>query len=108
MASISEPLERRLRTAHRGELVDIVVELQTELTAPVAASRSEHFAAVEHDFASAGQHVRQFIRDHGGEVIGASWLAKAIRARVPAESVTELQFLDRVELIDLPHRLTRD
>jgi hypothetical protein len=110
MASISAPLERRLRSAEPGELVDIVVELQTETpaTAPADTPRAEHYSALEHHFASAGQHVRQFIRDRGGEVIGGSWLASAIRARVPAGSVTELQSLDRVELIDLPRSLTRD
>jgi hypothetical protein len=110
MASMSAPLERRLRSADPGELVDIVIELQTETPEAASAStpRSEHYAAVEHHFASAGQHVRQFIRDRGGEVIGSSWLTSAIRARVPAASVTELQSLDRVELLDLPRTLTRD
>ena len=110
MASISAPLERRLRSADPGELVDIVIELQTEMPEPASATapRGQHYAAVERRFASVGEHVRGFIRDHGGEVIGSGWLAGAIRARVPAQSVTGLQLLDRVELIDLPRRLTRD
>ena len=110
MARISAPLERRLRSADPGELVDIVIELQTETpdAAPAAASRPEHYSAAEHHFASAGQHVHQFVRDHGGEVIGSSWLAGAIRARVPAGSVSRLQSLDHVDLIDVPRALMRD
>jgi hypothetical protein len=110
MASITAPLERRLQTAEPGELVDIVLELQVETpqAPPPAAPRSQHYAAVEQQFADAGQHIRQFIRDHGGEVIAGSWLGSAIRARVPAASIAELQSLDRVELIDLPRALTRD
>jgi hypothetical protein len=110
MAGISASLERRLRTADPGELVDVVLELQTVMppAAKAGTPRSEHYAAVEQRFADAGQHVREFIRDRGGEVIGTSWLASAIRARVPAAAITELQALDRVALLDVPQSLTRD
>jgi hypothetical protein len=110
MAGISASLERRLQGADPDELVDVVLELQTETppAAPSGTSRSEHYAAVEGHFAAAGQHVRQFIRDRGGEVTGSSWLAGAIRARVPAASIAELQSLERVSLVDLPQTLTRD
>jgi hypothetical protein len=110
MASISASLERRLQGADPSELVDVVIELHTETppAAPSGTPRSEHYGAVEQHFADAGQHVRQFIRDRGGEVIGASWLASAIRARVPAASIADLQSLDRVSLVDLPQPLTRD
>ena len=107
---MSTVLENHLRTASPDDWIDVVLEVaepsSASLPAP-AADRSERIARTEQHFTASNQDVIQGIQNAGGEVIDKSWLSSAIKARIRADGIERLLSLDRVELIDLPRRLTR-
>lgn len=107
MAKITALLEKRLRHAAPGDLVDVVIEVTQSKPPAESSTKSERHAALERHFGVSTIEVTQLIQSVGGEVLGSSWLSSAIKARLPVESVERLGSLDDVELIDLPRQLTR-
>lgn len=107
MAKISGALEDRLRSAAPGELVDVVVEVTEQNPSSLPRERSERYAALEQHFGSSTEDVRQLIHGLGGQVLASSWLSRAIKVRIPVESIERLRSVDRVELIDVVRHITR-
>jgi len=108
MARMSAALENHLRTASPDDWIDVVLEVAAPSSAPgPEAERSERVARAEQQFTAQHQAVIQGIQNAGGEVLGQSWLSSAIKARIRVNEIERLLAIDRVELIDLPRRLTR-
>jgi hypothetical protein len=108
MGKLSSVLKDRLETAKPDDWVDVVLELTgPSALADLPSDRRERYAAVDQVFASSNKDVIEAIQDTGGQVLDKSWLSSAIKARVQAHNISRLLSLDHVELIDLPHRLTR-
>jgi hypothetical protein len=108
MARISEVLQDRLRTASPDDWIEVVVEIAEVPSAHApSADRLERLTRAEQQFTASNQDVIQSIQHAGGEVLDKSWLSGAIKARVRVNDIERLLSLDRVELIDLPRRLTR-
>ena len=107
MARLSAVLADYLQKAKPRDLVDVVIEVSDAGVPSPHGDRSERIAAAETQFAAATRHVADFVRQAGGEVLGGTWLGQAIKVRMPAEDVERLLSLDRVDLVDLPRRLTR-
>ena len=107
MAKLTPLLERRLRQAAPGDLVEIVIEVTHVLPERAATARADRHAAFEQDFSAATKTLTDVIDSVGGKVLGSSWLSGAVKARVPADSIERLRAVDNVESIDVPHQLTR-
>jgi hypothetical protein len=110
MAKLTPLLENRLRQAAPGDLVDVVIEM-SDLSQipkePGTKTRAERHAAFEHDFGVSTKELTHLIDSVGGKVLASSWLSGAIKARVPVDSIERLRALENVEVIDVPHHLTR-
>jgi len=106
MAKITPLLENRLREAKPGDLLEVVIEVP-QIPPQAAATRAERAAASERAFGASTKDLTQLIDSVGGQVLASTWLGSAIKARLPVESIERLRALDSIDLIDLPHQLTR-
>jgi len=108
MAKLSPILKNHLEVAKPDDWVDVVLEVpETSPPARPITNHKEQFASGEQLFASSNKDVIQAIQDAGGQVLDKSWLSSAIKARIQVHGIDQLASLDRVQLIDLPRRLTR-
>lgn len=110
-SKLTPDLAARLRSAHAGELLDVVVELAPPSVALAKAepgSRAQHIAVLKDAFAKEVEPVVSVIRTVGGEILGTAWINHTVRCRVPVEGVDRLSQLDTVLAIDLPHTIEAD
>jgi hypothetical protein len=108
MARLSPGLERFLQTAKPGDLVEVVLEMRAEPSSEsLPSDRGERAKLLGEQFASTIETVVDDIKHIGGTVLGGSWLASAIKVRIPVEAIDGLRSLDRIHLIDLPRKITR-
>jgi hypothetical protein len=108
MAKFSTLLEKRLRDAQPGEILDIVIEVTERARAmPQSFGREERAAAAERQFLNDTEAIAELIQESGGQVLGRTWLGSALKARIPAERIERLRQVDDVEFVDLPRLLIR-
>jgi hypothetical protein len=115
MARMTTRLQDRLTHTSPGDWLDVVVEIADDasfLARPATersagASRSDRYGAMQQQFATASQSVEQAIQDAGGEILGRSALAGALKVRMPVDGIPRLLSLDGVELVDMPRTITR-
>ena len=108
MARLSPVLQQYLQRAQPGDLVEVVLEMHDQPSPePLPTERRERSQARDQQFTRATQAVVQIIQSAGGTVLGSSWLSSAIKIRIPAGRIEGLLTLDRIDLIDLPRKLTR-
>jgi hypothetical protein len=108
MANLSAVLKNHLESANPDDWVDVVLEVaDPPALANPPTDRPERIAAKGDHFTSSNQEIMQFIQNAGGQVLDKSWLSSAIKARIQVHDIARLLSLHNVELIDLPHRLTR-
>ena len=113
LAKLTTELAARLEEANASEVLDIIVELQpqADLSTRITTgsqTHSDRIAAMKETFSRNVLPVEEAIHRAGGEIVGRAWINQTVRARIPAQRVRELSFLDRVATLDLPHRLTTD
>jgi hypothetical protein len=108
MAQLSPALERYLQTAKPDDLVDLVLELR-DTPAPEALPADRGLRATKLDelFTAATAPLAQLVETAGGTLLGSSWLSSALKVRMPVKEIASLHAIDRVELIDLPRKITR-
>jgi hypothetical protein len=108
LARFSERLERVVQEAARGQILDVVLEIAGEVPdVGPGVSRSERVQRLERDFSAETAQLAGRIAALGGEVVGRSWLARTIKARLSADRLSALLDADQITLIDMPSRITR-
>jgi hypothetical protein len=107
VAKISKVLEERLRSCAPDEQVELVLELGERHPDNLPTARSERNAALEEDFKTSTEPLKQLVRSVGGEVLKSTWLASALKVRIPAEGIERLRSAENVEFIDLPRQIKR-
>lgn len=112
-AKLTLNLAEQLKKVDSTDLVDVILELHPPAeTATVAApenrSRQEKIAAQKEAFTRTAASVEEAVRKAGGEITGLAWINNTVRARVPAESVTELCKHEQVSALDIPHPIKAD
>jgi hypothetical protein len=104
---VTSALASQIEEADDDGLLDVVVELdEPETPAPVPrADRRAAMEAMKEKFDADAEPVQRSIRSCGGEVIGAAWINRTLRARVPARSIAKLSEEARVAAVDVPRPL---
>lgn len=104
----SEQLENRLRECKPGDVIDVVLEVAGEAVNPDPSKpRSQRMQILRSAFDDESAGVRKLVETVGGEVLGDSWLSRALQARVPVERVRDLMKSLDVRLVDVPRQIDR-
>ena len=105
-AKLTDDLATQLDQASAADVLEIVLELHApgdlEATA-LPRSRAEQIDLKKGAFGRAVAPVEEAIQSVGGEVTGTAWINQTLRARVPAEGVSQLSDLDVVAALDTPN-----
>jgi hypothetical protein len=108
MPKFSSQLEDRLQNSKPGDVLDVILEVADEPElAALPASKPERYEAAQEQFETRNQSVTKLVEDAGGEVLGQNWLNSAVKVRIPVDTIQRLLASDQINLIDIPHRISR-
>lgn len=82
------------------EMREVVVELQHPREGDVATRRAQ--------FDDRCRDLEDRIRALGGEIVGKAWINSTLLVRIPSHAVHDLENVEGVERIDVPHKITRE
>ena len=106
LKKLTPDLASRLSSAGSGEMLDVVLELESPEEAPEAQmTQREKIALRRERFSQHAAPIEDKIQQVGGEVLGSAWINHTIRARIPADGVSHLTELKSVERVDVPRAL---
>jgi hypothetical protein len=110
VGKVTSDLASRIEEADDDGLVEVVVELDSPDT-PSPVERGDRRAAMEamkQGFRAAAAPVEKQIVSAGGEITGAAWINRTLRARVPARSIAKLSEESAVTAVDVPRAVEPD
>jgi hypothetical protein len=110
-SKVSPALADRLAHAAADEWLEVVVEVRSipppEQTSS-SRTRGQGILASRETFAEESRPVQRAVQALGGQVTDTIWLNQSLAVRLPAGQVPQLQAVESVLLLDLPHPLTRE
>jgi hypothetical protein len=107
---VTSDLASRIEEADDDGLLEVIVELDAP-DAPAPATRGDRRAAMEamrEGFRAAAEPVEKTIVSAGGEITGAAWINRTLRARIPARSIAKLSEESTVTAVDVPRAVEPD
>jgi hypothetical protein len=108
MARVTPELENRLAAAVPGQELDLVLEMTGDAPPPPPGRATpEYIDSMRNAFSADVESVHRLVEGMGGAIMGENWLNRALKIRMPAERVSELLHSPEIDVIDIPHRLTR-
>jgi hypothetical protein len=110
VGKVTSDLASRIEEADDDGLVEVVVELDSP-DAPGPAERGDRRAAMDamkKGFQAAAAPIEKRIVSAGGEITGAAWINRTLRARVPARSIAKLSEESAVAAVDVPRAVEPD
>jgi hypothetical protein len=101
---VTPDLASRIEEADEDGLLDVIVELDAPdpQAPPEQSDRRAAMEAVKLGFLAAAEPVEKTIISAGGEVTGAAWINRTLRARIPARSIARLSEESTVTAVDVP------
>ena len=90
--------------------IEVVIELNPTLFQSNQSflSRQQKIEQTRQSFEQALKPLEAMIQDRGGNILGAAWINQTVKARIPANCITQVAGLSTVSTIDLPRRVKRD
>jgi hypothetical protein len=108
MPKFSPQLEDRLRGSKPGDTIEVVLEVAGEPAhADLSKPRAQRMQSMQSDFDTESTEVKKLVENMGGQVLGDSWLGRALKVRVPVDRIYDLLDSGDVHLVDVPRQITR-
>jgi hypothetical protein len=107
---VTSDLASKIDEADDDGLIDVIVELDAP-GAPGPVERGDRRAAMDamkQGFRAAAEPIEKRILSAGGEITGAAWINRTLRARVPARSIAKLSEESSVTAVDVPRAVEPD
>ena len=107
---MTSDLASRIEEADDDGLVDVIVELDAPAprAPPEGSDRRAAMEASKLGFLAAAEPIEKTIVSAGGEILGAAWINRTLRARIPARSIAKLSEESSVASVDVPRAVEPD
>ena len=105
MGKVTSDLASKIAEADDDGLLEVVVELDAPETKAARGDRRAAMEAQKQGFRAAAEPVEKRIVSAGGEITGAAWINRTLRARVPARSIAKLSEESTVTAVDVPRAI---